>query len=161
MLTDLNILEHKFTRTVGALAAGLCLSQLPNILHHFLYLQLSPTDDLEDIPLDGCPLYDGSMCVYNSVCSTFVALSDLCGLYGMHCKYICSCPMWRNKGPHFNCIFVVTDPEAEGMHGLDIAHILCFFLFKYQGTLYPCTVIHWFNCMGDGPDIATGMWMIH
>ncbi|KAI6146653.1 hypothetical protein BKA82DRAFT_145976 [Pisolithus tinctorius] len=81
-------------------------------------------------------------------------------------KYIHSCPMWRNEGPCFDCIFVVTDPEAEGMHGLDIAHVLCFFSFNqffeplYQSTLYPCTVIHWFNHMGDGPDVATGMWII-
>ncbi|KAI6138813.1 hypothetical protein BKA82DRAFT_159022 [Pisolithus tinctorius] len=76
-------------------------------------------------------------------------------------KYIHSCPMWRNEGPCFDCDFVVTNPEAEGMCGLDIACILCFFSFKYQGTLYPCTVIHWFNHMGDGPDIPTGMWIIH
>ncbi|KAI6144294.1 hypothetical protein BKA82DRAFT_169355 [Pisolithus tinctorius] len=78
----------------------------------------------------------------------------------MHHEYIHSCPMWRNKGPCFNCVFVVTNPEAEDMCGLDIAHILCFFSFKYQGTLYPCTVIRWFNCMGDGPDVATGMWIV-
>ncbi|KIN95133.1 hypothetical protein M404DRAFT_166588 [Pisolithus tinctorius Marx 270] len=76
-------------------------------------------------------------------------------------EHIRSCPMWRNKGPHFDCVFVVTNPEAEGMHGLDIACVLCFFSFKYQGTLYPCTVIHWFDHMGDGPDVATGMWIIH
>ncbi|KAI6138254.1 hypothetical protein BKA82DRAFT_148744 [Pisolithus tinctorius] len=127
MLTGLNILEHKRTRTVGTLAAELCLPQLPNILHHFLYSQLFPTDDLDDIALNECPPYDGSMCVYNSLCSTFFALSNLCGLYGMCHEYIHSCPMWRNEGPRFNCVFVVTNPEAEGMCGLDIAHILCFF----------------------------------
>ncbi|KAI6143392.1 hypothetical protein BKA82DRAFT_4331274 [Pisolithus tinctorius] len=151
----------KCARTIGALAAELCLPQLPNILHHFLYLQFFPTDDLDDITLDECPPYDGSMCVYNSVCSTFFAPSNLCGLYGMHCKYIHSCPMWKNEGPCFDCIFVVTNPEVEGMCGLDIACILCFFSFKYQGTLYPCAVLRWFDCMGDGPDIATGMWIIH
>ncbi|KAI6140861.1 hypothetical protein BKA82DRAFT_4331812 [Pisolithus tinctorius] len=139
----------------------LCLPQLPNILHCFLYSQLFPTDDLDDIALNECPPCDGSMHVYNSVCSTFFAPSDLCGLYGMCHEHIRSCPMWRNKGPHFDCVFVVTNPEAEGMHGLDIACVLCFFSFKYQGTLYPCTVIHWFDHMGDGPDVATGMWIIH
>ncbi|KAI5999820.1 hypothetical protein F5J12DRAFT_906690 [Pisolithus orientalis] len=156
-----SLAQHKHARTVGTLAAEPCLPQLPNILHHFLYSKLFPTDDLDDIPLNECPPYDGSMHVYNSACSTFFALSNLCGLYGMHHKHIHSCPMWRNKGPCFNCISVVTNPEVEGMHGLDIAHILCFFSFKYQGTLDPCTVICWFNHMGDGPDIATGMWIIH
>ncbi|KIO01474.1 hypothetical protein M404DRAFT_28773 [Pisolithus tinctorius Marx 270] len=128
-------------RTHCALAAELCLPQLPNILHHFLYSQLFPTDDLDDIVLNECSPYDGSVHVYNSACSTFFALSDLCGLYGMHCEHIRSCPMWRNEGPCFNCIFVVTDPEAEG-------------------TLHPCAVVCWFNRMGDGPDKATGMWII-
>ncbi|KAI5984115.1 hypothetical protein F5J12DRAFT_907962 [Pisolithus orientalis] len=140
------------TLTVGTLAAELCLPQPPNILCCF-YSQLFPTDDLDDIPLNECPPYDGSMHVYNSVCSTFFAPSNLCGLYGMCHEYIHSCPMWRNEGPCFNCIFVVTDPEAEGMHGLDIA---C-----YLGTFYLCTVVHWSNCMGDDPDIATGMWIVH
>ncbi|KAI6141212.1 hypothetical protein BKA82DRAFT_4331739 [Pisolithus tinctorius] len=147
-------------RTHRALAAELCLPQLPNILHCFLYSQLFPTDDLDDIALDECPPYDGSVRVYNSACSTFFAPSDLCGLYGMHHEHIHSCPMWRNEGPCFNCVFVVTNPEAEGMRGLDIAHILCFFLFKYQGTLYLCAVVRWFDHMGDGPDVATGMWIV-
>ncbi|KAI6155779.1 hypothetical protein BKA82DRAFT_4326792 [Pisolithus tinctorius] len=153
--------QRKRTRTVGALAAELCLPQLPNILCRFLYSQLFPTDDLDDIALDECPPYDGSVRVYNSACSTFFAPSDLCGLYGMRREHIHSCPMWRNEGPRFDCVFVVTDPEAEGMRGLDIARVLCFFSFKYQGTLYPCAVIRWFDCMGDGPDVATGMWIVH
>ena len=53
--------------------------------------------------------------------------SDLSGLYGMHREYIRSCPMWRNESPHSDCIFVVTDLQAEGMHGLDVACVLCFF----------------------------------
>ncbi|KIO08910.1 hypothetical protein M404DRAFT_22722 [Pisolithus tinctorius Marx 270] len=152
--------QCKRARTVGALAAELCLPQLPNILCCFFYSQLFPTDDLDDIALDECPPYDGSVRVYNSACSTFFAPSDLCGLYGMHHEHIHSCPMWRNEGPCFNCVFVVTNPEAEGMRGLDIAHILCFFLFKYQGTLYLCAVVRWFDHMGDGPDVATGMWIV-
>ncbi|KAI6154599.1 hypothetical protein BKA82DRAFT_4347529 [Pisolithus tinctorius] len=152
--------QRKRARTVGALAAELCLPQLPNILRRFFYSQLFPTDDLDDIALDECPPYDGSVRVYNSACSTFFAPSDLCGLYGMRREHIRSCPMWRNEGPRFDCIFVVTDPEAEGMRGLDIARVLCFFSFKYQGTLYLCAVVRWFDRMGDGPDVATGMWIV-
>ncbi|KAI6126555.1 hypothetical protein F5141DRAFT_998049, partial [Pisolithus sp. B1] len=98
--------------------------------------------------------------VYNSACSTFFAPSDLSGIHGMRREYIRSCPMWRNVGPHFDCIFIVTDPQAEGMSGLDVARVLCFFSFKYQGILYSCAVIHWFDRVGDGPDPATGMWVV-
>ncbi|KAI6037879.1 hypothetical protein EDC04DRAFT_2570565, partial [Pisolithus marmoratus] len=25
---------------------------------------------------------------------------------------------------------------------------------------YPCAVIHWFDCVGEGPHAATGMWIV-
>ncbi|KIK13130.1 hypothetical protein PISMIDRAFT_119477 [Pisolithus microcarpus 441] len=79
----------------------------------------------------------------------------------MHCEYICSCPEWRNMGPHYDCVYVVTDPHAEGMVGLDVACVLCFYSFNYLGTDYPCAIIHWFVCVGDVPDADTGMWIVH
>ncbi|KAI5999704.1 hypothetical protein EDD15DRAFT_2160395 [Pisolithus albus] len=78
----------------------------------------------------------------------------------MRREYIRSAPMWRNAGPRFDCVFIVTDPQAEGMCSLDVARVLCFFSFKYQGTLYPCAIVHWFDRVGDGPDAATGMWVV-
>ncbi|KAI6036014.1 hypothetical protein BKA83DRAFT_118079, partial [Pisolithus microcarpus] len=65
-----------------------------------------------------------------------------------------------NAGPWFDCVFIVTDLQAEGMCSLDVTCMLCFFSFKYQGMLYPCAIVHWFNCVGDSPDMATGMWII-
>ena len=138
------------------------MPQLPDILCRFLHSQLRPTDprDPEDVPLDECPLYDGKIHVYNSACSTFFAPSDLSGLYGMRREYIHSCPMWRNEGPRSDCIFVVTDPQAEGMCSLDVARVLCFFSFNYMGKSYPCAVVRWFTRVGDGPNTDTGMWVI-
>ncbi|KAI5999626.1 hypothetical protein EDD15DRAFT_2386382 [Pisolithus albus] len=146
-------LERARANNVRALVAERGVPELPDILRRFLHSQLHPNDarDPEDIPLHECPFFDGKIRVYNSA-------SGL--MYGMRREYICSCPMWRNEGPRFDCIFVVTDPQAEGMRGLDVARILCFFSFKYQGTLYPCAVVHWFDRVGDGPDIATGMWTV-
>ena len=132
------------------------------MLRRFLYLQLDPMDarDPEDIPLQECPFYDGKLYVYNSACSMFFSPSDLSGIHGMRREYICSCPMWRNEGPRLDCVFVVTDPQAEGMRSLDVARVLCFFSFKYLGTVYPCTIIHWFDRVGDSPDTDTGMWIV-
>jgi hypothetical protein len=160
--TDLSTLEPKRAKNVGALATELIIPQLPNILHRFLHMQHHPTDthDPEDIPLDECPLHTGKLCVYNSACSTFFALSDLSGVYGMHREYIHSCPMWRSKSSRFDCVFVVTDLQAEGMHALDIACVLCFFSFKCLGKLYPCAVVHWFDHVGDAPSTDTGMWVV-
>jgi len=125
-------------------------------------LQLNPDDDRdpEHIPLDKCPFYDGQVRVYNSACSTFFAPSDLSGLYGMRREYIRSCPMWRNEGPRLDCVFVVTDPQAEGMRGMDVARVLCFFSFRYLGKLYPLAVVRWFDRVGNGPNGDTGMWVV-
>ncbi|KAI6024354.1 hypothetical protein EDC04DRAFT_2869494 [Pisolithus marmoratus] len=104
---------------------------------------------IRDVPLDECPLYDGPIHVYNSACSMFYAPSDMSGIHSMHCEYIYFCPEWRNTGPCYDCVYVVTDPCAEGMLGLDVAH-----------ADYPCAIIHWFDHVGDVPDADTGMWIV-
>ena len=90
----------------------------------------------------------------------FYTPSDLSGTGGMWCEYIHAMPTWRQQGPHYDCVFVITDPELKSMHGMDVAHVHCFFSFKAHNNYYCCTVIHWFDHIGDGPDEATGMWMV-
>ncbi|KAI6139091.1 hypothetical protein BKA82DRAFT_4332380 [Pisolithus tinctorius] len=125
------------------------IPQFPEILRRFLHGQLYPADacDPQEIPFDECPFYDGKLRIYNSASSTFFVLSNLSSIYGMHREYIHSCPMWRNEGPCFDCVFVVTDPQAEGMRALDVACVLCFFSFKYLQMVYPCAIVHWFDCV--------------
>ncbi|KAI5992849.1 hypothetical protein EDC04DRAFT_2872713 [Pisolithus marmoratus] len=143
------------------LAIKLNIPQFHNILQHFLQSQLQHDNhDPEDVPLDKCPFYDGSVNVYNSMSSMFYAPSDVSGLHGMRCEHICCSPTWRNEGSCYACVFVITNPHTKGMLGLDVAHVLCFFLFKHLGTEYPCAVICWFDCVGDGPN-NTGMWVVH
>ncbi|KAI6024539.1 hypothetical protein EDC04DRAFT_2869370 [Pisolithus marmoratus] len=161
------------------LAIELNIPQFCNILQHFLQSQLQHDDrDPEDVPLDECPFYDGSVHVYNSMSSTFYAPSDVpimngsvhvynsmsstfyapsdvSGLHGMCHKHIRCSPTWRNEGSHYDCVFVVTNPHTKGMLGLDVTHVLCFFLFKQL----VCVVICWFDRVGDGPN-NTGMWVV-
>ncbi|KAI6019411.1 hypothetical protein PISMIDRAFT_106633, partial [Pisolithus microcarpus 441] len=75
-------------------------------------------------------------------------------------EYIDAVPTWQQNGPCYDCAFVITDPELQAMHGMDITCMLCFFSFKSEGICYPCAVVQWFDCIGDGPDKATGMWMV-
>ena len=66
----------------------------------------------------------------------------------------------QNEGPQYDCVFVKTNSEMEGMGGLDIAHIYQFFSFNYMGRFYPCALIHWFSHVVDEPDEETGMWVV-
>ncbi|KAG2073167.1 hypothetical protein BDR04DRAFT_1127344 [Suillus decipiens] len=70
----------------------------------------------------------------------------------MHTEYIRSCPSWQGGHSHNDCVFVNTDSSLPGMQGLEVAH--------YQGEVYPCVVIHWFNKIGDAADKDTGMWVV-
>ncbi|KIK88623.1 hypothetical protein PAXRUDRAFT_152240 [Paxillus rubicundulus Ve08.2h10] len=82
----------------------------------------------------------------------------------MQTEYICSTPLWRNEGPRFNCVFVginLDNPEETGISSYDITYVLMFFSFTFQGVLYPCAAIWWFNKIGDSPNEDTGMWMVH
>lgn len=48
----------------------------------------------------------------------------------------------QNEGPQYDCVFVKTNSEMEGMGGLDIAHIYQFFSFNYMGRF---TLVHLFT----------------
>lgn len=69
-------------------------------------------------------------------------------------------PNWRNEHARRDCVFVITDPNAHGMRGMDVARVLTFFSFRLRDRYYPCAVIHWFNRVGDIPDDETGLWMV-
>jgi hypothetical protein len=57
-------------------------------------------------------------------------------------------------------VFINTDSDAEGMRGLEVARVICFFSFKHNWEVYPCALIQWFEKIGDCPDEDTGMWMV-
>ena len=67
---------------------------------------------------------------------------------------------WRKGPARYDCIFVETDPDAPGMHGLDIAHVHLFFSFTYKYVKYPCALVHWFSRVAESADEGTGMWVV-
>ncbi|KAI6040530.1 hypothetical protein EDC04DRAFT_2867574 [Pisolithus marmoratus] len=157
--------HHNQATTVVALAGDLCIPNLPELVCAFLVGQLYPDDNCDpaDISHLECPGYEGQISICNSASLTFYALHDLSGIGGMHQEYICTTPAWRQEGPRYDCVFVMTGLELEGMHGMhgmDIARVLHFCLFKSGGIYYPCAVMHWFHHIGDEPDETTGMWMV-
>lgn len=46
------------------------------------------------------------------------------------------------------------------MRGLDVARILLFFSFVFDGKIYPCALIRWYALIGEERDEDTGMWMV-
>ncbi|KAG1806680.1 uncharacterized protein HD556DRAFT_1428722 [Suillus plorans] len=98
-------------------------------------LGLNPDDvhNPEDIPTTSLPRHEGKLMVFNSAAATFYAPSDPSGI----------------------------DSDAEGMRGLEVARVVCFFSFQHSsGGVYPCALIQWFEKIGDCPDENTGMWMV-
>jgi hypothetical protein len=69
-------------------------------------------------------------------------------------------PSWRKGPPQYDCVFVHTDPLAEGMRTLDVARVWVIFSFAWQGITYPCALVHWFSRVGDEADEDTGMWVV-
>lgn len=145
-----------------ALAEELDIPRLPEMVRRFLFQQTRPDDprDVSEIPIAGCPRYEGKISVFNSACSRFYAPSDISGIGGMRIEHICACPMWRNEAPRYDCVFVNIGSEDVGIRGLEVARIRAFFSFIYGGKTYPCVVVRWFNIIGDSPDEDTGMWMV-
>ncbi|KIK74061.1 hypothetical protein PAXRUDRAFT_176818, partial [Paxillus rubicundulus Ve08.2h10] len=152
----------KQARTVLELGEELQILEIADMLQQFLYQQENTNNprDLANVHLNECPHYDGRISVFNSAAATFYAPSDISGITGMCREYIHSCPSWRNGYAQLDCAFVTTNPELEGMLGLDIVHILAFFSFMQHGKYYPCAVVRWFVRLEE-PDPDTGMWIIH
>ncbi|KAG1830283.1 hypothetical protein F4604DRAFT_1887434 [Suillus subluteus] len=148
--------------SIAALAHEVAVPDLRRLIHHFLFSQLNLDDarNPEDIPATSLPRHPGKLCVFNSAAATFYAPSDPSGIGGMRHEHIRACPLWRNKYPRNDCIFINTGSDAEGMRGLEVARVICFFSFNHNWEVYPCALIHWFEKISDDPDENTGMWMV-
>ncbi|KAG2151076.1 uncharacterized protein EDB93DRAFT_1240140 [Suillus bovinus] len=132
--------QRKRAHTIPELSTELSIPNLYNVLRRFLFEQVYPDDQHppSEIPLSR---------FFNSASSTFYAPSDRSGIGGMRREHIRACPIWRNEAPRYDCVFVNTDASVEGMVGMDIARVMCFFSFTFNAVSYPCAV-------------DTGMWIV-
>ena len=51
------------------------------------------------------------------------------------------------------------DSEGVGVKGLLVARVCLFFRFSYNGTNYPCALVHWYST-GNDPEPDTGLWIV-
>ncbi|KAG2093742.1 uncharacterized protein F5147DRAFT_747883 [Suillus discolor] len=156
-------LQRTRAQTVPELASEVNVPYLRRLIRHFLFSQLFRNDPCnpEDVPAASCPRHNGRLHVLNSAAATFYAPSDPSGIGGMRREQIHACPSWRNVYPRNDCVFVNTNSDLEGMKGLEVARVRCFFSFRYNwAATYPCALVHWFDKVSDSADEDTGMWIV-
>ncbi|KAG1846644.1 hypothetical protein F4604DRAFT_1884139 [Suillus subluteus] len=146
--STLAALKQKWAQTVAALAHEVA---------YFLFSQLNLNDahNLKDIPAASCPRHEGKLQVFNSAATMFYAPSDPSGIGSMQREHIYAYPLWQNKH-HCN-------DYAEGMRGLNVARVICFFSFSHNWEVLlflspqrPNVLV----TIGDCPNENTGMWMV-
>ena len=128
--------------------------QFPVLVRRFLYDQLYPNSAISSrlVFPESLPVIDGKMEVFNSAIATFRAPSDLSGITGMRREHIRAMPSWRNGPARYDTVLVNSNPDVEGIHGFEIAHVLLFFAFRHQEGHYPCALVHWFSFVGVDED---------
>ncbi|EMD31400.1 hypothetical protein CERSUDRAFT_60074, partial [Gelatoporia subvermispora B] len=154
--------ERKYSKDVPSLAAEVEQPRLLELICRFLYDQLEPESEIssDDISIEDCPCFNENVYIYYSAAATFFAPSDPCGVGGMHREHIRATPSWYKGPPRYDCVFVNTDPNADGMLGLEVARIHLFMSFRYHGVRYPCALVHWYERIASKPDDVTGLWQV-
>jgi hypothetical protein len=131
------------------------------MVRQFLYDQIYPDSEIPSSHLEvtAYPDFGGRISIFYSAISTFRAPSDISNVNNLRREYIRATPSWRNGAARYDCVFLNTDPEREGMQGLDVARIFAFFSFFHEEE-YQCALIHWFCCVDSEPDPDIGMWIV-
>jgi hypothetical protein len=158
--TEVIWVERK--RTAAVLAAELNQPNFVQLIRQFLCDQLctdSGSQSCDNHP-SSLPQFHGKISVYTSAISTFRAPSDLSGIGGMRRERIRATPTWKNGAARYDCVFVNTNPEANGFLGLDVARVRLFFSIESRGKTYPCALVQWMSRLGSEPDENTGMWIV-
>ena len=134
------------------------LPSFPIMIRQFLYDQLYPDSEIPSLlEVTAFPDFNGRISIFYSMTATFRAPSDNSGVNGMRREYIRATPSWRKGAPRYDCIFINTIPETEGMSRLEVGCALAFFSFVFNDVDYQCALIHWFSRVRLEPDQDTGM----
>lgn len=132
------------------------------LTRQFLFDQLNPHADIKssDLPVHQYPHIGSKISVFHSAIATFYAPSDDAGIRGMKRERIRATPSWRGKSARNDCALLVEDEALLGMKGMSAVRIKLFFSFEHKGQVYPCTLVEWFQKIGQSSDPVTGMWRV-
>lgn len=147
---------------VANLALQINQPSLPELIQCFLYDQQYPDCPLTstNVSLHACPSFAGMISVFASAAASYYAPSDPSGNCGMRREHIRATPSWQKGPARYDCAFINSEPELDGIHGLSIVRILLFFSFVFDGKTYPCALVHRFSHLAEERDEDTGMWMV-
>ncbi|KAF7966643.1 hypothetical protein HWV62_37567 [Athelia sp. TMB] len=160
-------LTKKATRTnieVRELAEELIQPNFAQLINGFLYEQLHPHSGSDSDSHLSAPQtlvnFRGTIDLYPSAQAIFYAPSDLCGTGGMQKELIRAVPSWYCRPTRYDTVFVKTAPDENGMLALDAARVRLFFSLNFRSTVYPCALVHWYQCIDNVPNDTTGMWVV-
>lgn len=134
--------------------------QLPYLVRRFLYEQMNPLHDPDNISPDQYPTFRGRVRVYTSATATYHAPSDHSGIKGMRRERIRSVGSWRGGGARRDCVFINNGNDTPGFCGLDAAQVLLLLSVRHEKVDYPCALVAGFSPVADSPDADTGMWIV-
>ena len=157
------LLECTYPKYLSELAIYIDQPQLPVLIRHFLFEQLTIVDDLDPmvIPLDDYPQFNGRIFVYHSATARFYAPSDLRGVGGMRHELIRSNPVWQGEYPRYDMVFITTtNSDHNGFMSMCVGRVYLFFLFVYKQIDYHCALVHWFVPVGKSVHDETGQWVV-
>ncbi len=78
----------------------------------------------------------------------------------MRRERIRSTAIWRNRGPCYDCAYVIEDQDQPGFSGMSVVCIHLLFSFNHKGKTYPCALVEWFKKVGRSADKDTGLWVV-
>ncbi|KAH9857661.1 hypothetical protein C2E23DRAFT_719558 [Lenzites betulinus] len=152
------------TSQIGLDELGMKLGapSLTDLIRHFLFHQLHPDGSQSGatLSINDCPPFNQSVFVHSSAEAVFYAPSDPSGIAGMRREFIRATSTWRKGSARYDCVYVNRDSTKHGLLGLDVARVRTFLSFKFEGVVYNCAVVHWFQRTSDRPDEDTGMWIV-
>ncbi|TFY69251.1 hypothetical protein EVJ58_g533 [Rhodofomes roseus] len=148
-----------YPRKLVELSTHIERPELTTCIAQFLAKQLHEDPDDEAV-LAAYSIPNMRISVFPSAVATFFAPADPSGTGGMRRERIRATPSWRNGGARYDCAYVEKDATQDGFRGLSVVRVRLFFSFKFNGILYPCALVEWFEPVGDEPDEETGMWIV-
>ncbi|KAF7329470.1 hypothetical protein MKEN_00209400 [Mycena kentingensis (nom. inval.)] len=153
---------RKVPRDVHQLAKYVHQPRLYELIRRFLFAQLNPdrADEYGYVPIAECPDFSERVYIFNSARAVYYALSDVCGVGGMHHERIRAMKSWYRGPPRYDCALIEHNADEPGFRGLHAVRVRLLMRFTYRGTQYPCALVHWFSAHGDQPCSDTGMWIV-